>query len=157
VLLNDGPDTHTLASSLLLGFLLLGFRYAHKHWDLIYCQQWMNEHPACCALTTTLFRFLKVCMKHQSQPHSCKIQKKPRNNWSLTAASAYPPPPHLPTETPPPINPTLAIIQPASQAQHTHVLKSPLRQLIIPPILHFRDLLALGKDLHLTRDRLLCA
>jgi hypothetical protein len=79
------------------------------------------------------------------------------NNWSLATASAYPPPRRLPTEMPSPKHPSLAIIHPTPQIQHTHILERPFRQLIIPSILHLLDLLALGEDLHLTINRLLHA
>jgi hypothetical protein len=46
------------------------------------------------------------------------------------------------------------MINPTPQTQYIHILKRPVRQLIIPPIFHPRDLLALGKDLHFTRDRM---
>jgi hypothetical protein len=73
----------------------------------------------------------------------------------VRTTSAYTPPPRLPTEMPPPINPTLAIIKPTSQTQHTHILERPFRQLIIPPILDLLDLLALGEDFHFTVNGML--
>ena len=46
------------------------------------------------------------------------------------------------------------MINPTPQTQHTHILKRPIRRLIIPPIFRPCDLLAPGKDPHFTHDRM---
>ena len=104
--------------------------------------------------TDTAFSFRKAC-SHLSQ----RIERVRKIIWKKSRhcehAGTHLPPPGIPAKAPHPPHPTLNVMHPAPKAEKTHILKCAIGQLIIPPILHFRDLAAFIEDFNLALNHLL--